>query len=76
MLLMKNNGEKKRRMFSNGFIVYSILVEVVVISIGREGRNNGSKINIRLPLMSHFQTHEVYAKKIHGINVMLIRAQI
>jgi len=62
-------------MFSNDFIVYSILVDVVVRSISREGRKNSSDINIHLPLMSRFQTHDVYAKKIHGINVTLIRAQ-
>lgn len=51
-------------------------MEVVVFSISREGRNNGRNINIHLPLMSHFQTHEVYAEMIHDINVTLIRAQI
>lgn len=63
-------------MFSNVFIVFSTVVEAVAVSFGREGRNNGSSINIHFPLMSHFQTHEVSAKKINGINVTLIRAQI
>lgn len=49
---------------------------MVVFSISREGRNNGRNINIHLPLMSHFQPHEVYAKMIHDIKVTLIRAQI
>lgn len=73
---MKNNEKKVNDgMFSNNFIVYSILVEVVAISIGREGRSNGSNISIYLQL-SHFQTHGVYTKKIHGINITLIRSQI
>lgn len=55
-------------------ILLSILVKVVVVGSGREGRNNGSNINIHLPL-SHFQEHEIYVK-IHGIRVTLIRAQI
>lgn len=58
------------------FIVCAVLVEVVVFSIRREGRNNGRNINIHLPLMSHFQPHELYEKMIHDINVASIRAQI
>lgn len=71
LLLMKNSAKKV-----NGFIVYSVPVEVIGISIGRKGRNNSININIHLPFMSHFQMHEVYAKKTHGIDVTLIRAQI
>lgn len=67
---MQNNENKiNDRLFSNGFIVCSILVEAVIFSMSREGRNNDRNINIHLPLMSHFQPHEVYAKMIHDINV-------
>lgn len=62
--------------FQMAFIVCSVVVEVVVFSMSREGRNNGRNINIHLPLMSHFQAHEVYAEMIHDINVALIKAQI